>query len=241
MTPPASSSDSSASTWTTKTVYLIRHAESEENRKLSSIKNAWRDISSFSLPTSKDLTTGLGWLNVSAQIDSAVSEVGQQQINEMAEILKRDNFLQRGIQLVAHSPLQRARETSRGVLGCAAPDQRVGPVQRVLELDLLEEKSPVEWFVKQSAFAQRLQQLEIWIHQQPEETMVLVGHSQFFKALLNLSFKFGNCDVWKVEFNGERTEKDYADELPVKWSNLKKLYSCQAVPSQQSAENMCGL
>jgi broad specificity phosphatase PhoE len=212
-----------------KTIYLIRHAQSEENRRLASMKQAVRDVSNLSLPNSSDVSAAMGWFNIPAQLDSAVSGLGQNQILEMAEILKEADFLNKAvIQLVVHSPLQRARDTCLGILNCSAPDHVAVPVKRVVELDLLKEQSVTEIMITQKAFQQRLKQFEEWLDLQPEETIVLVGHSLFFRSLLNLSFKFGNCDVWKVNFDGQRKEKDFADALPVKWSNLQKLYSCQA-------------
>ena len=37
------------------------------------------------------------------------------------------------------------------------------------------------------------------MEEQPEERVVVVGHSQWFKRCLGMTFKFDNCDVWKVE------------------------------------------
>lgn len=221
-----------------KTVYLIRHAESEENRRLFSMKTAVNDVARFSMPKASDVSAAMSWFYIPAQVDSAVSEKGKQQIAEMAELLKKEKFLER-IQLVAHSPLQRARDTSKGVLGCEAPDILVEPVQRVVDLDILEELTLLEWTVTRSSFIQRLAKLEEWLQAQPEESIVLVGHSQFFKALLNLGFKFRNCDVWRVNFDAQRTSRDDRDtsskyNLPAKWTNLTKLYSCETENSVDS-------
>ena len=215
-----------------KTIYLIRHAQSEENRRLASAKTAIQDLFQFSLPKSSDIYAGLELINIPAQIDSHVSPVGKAQIHEMADVLKTADFLQHeNIQLVVHSPLLRAKETSMGMLGCAAPDSLVAPVQKVLELNLLLEKTPAEWTIRYSSFLQRLVDLEHWLEQQPESQIVLVGHSQLFKALLHQNFKFGNCDVWQVDFCGQQpqVEQPNIDEdapPPAKWSNLKKLFNC---------------
>ena len=258
------STGTSSSSNSVKTVYLIRHAESEENRRLGSMKTAVNDVARFSVPKASDVSAAMSWLYIPAQVDSAVSEKGKRQIAEMAELLKKERFLER-IQLVAHSPLQRARDTSKGVLGCEAPDILVEPVQRVVGLDILEELTLLEWTVTRSSFVQRLAKLEDWLQAQPEESIVLVGHSQFFKALLNLGFKFRNCDVWQVRkfnalaltiiseisefvadtiafdsgFDAQRTTKDDKDasskyNLPAKWTNLTKLYSCEPENSVES-------
>jgi hypothetical protein len=81
---------------------------------------------------------------------------------------------------------------------------------------------------------------------QPEETVAVVGHSQYFKAMLGLDFKFGNCDVWQVQFDGNgdvssssssspalESKNDVEIDgatytLPKPWSQLKKVYTCAA-------------
>merc|ERR1739845_41405 len=37
--------------------------------------------------------------------------------------------------------------------------------------------------------------------EQPENIIVVVGHSQYFKSMLGLDFKFGNCDIWELKFD----------------------------------------
>jgi len=227
-----------------KTIYLIRHAQSEENRRLNSLKESFKAVARFSLPKSDDVSTSLKLLNIPAQIDSDVSDLGNSQIKQLAETLRQADFLtSHGIQLVAHSPLKRACQTSEGMLGCESslntkPDQ----VRRVVELDLLTEKSPYEWIPGNGeALRQRIKDLEIWLMEQPEETICLVGHSQFFKNMLQLNFLFGNCDVWRVMlFDSDIEEDDEKDEeykVGKGWSGLKKLYSYRKPESNHPNAN----
>ena len=222
---------------TPKTVYMIRHAESEENRRVSSLKSAAKAIfTRFSWPRSQDVSAAFELLRVSDQIDSNVSEFGKEQIAHMAQRLTAANFVAASqIELVAHSPLIRARETCRGMLGCMAnPDAvTVESVKAVHELDFLKEKTPAEWLPTHSAgFYKRLATLEDWIAQQPETVIALVGHSQFFKALLKLDYKFGNCDVVQVEFQPSATG------ATSKWSNLKDVHICQLQPKVAIADSI---
>jgi hypothetical protein len=88
---------------------------------------------------------------------------------------------------------------------------------------------------------------------QPEETVAVVGHSQYFKAMLGLDFKFGNCDVWQVQFDGNATSDSSSSTsspalenkneveidgatytLPKPWSQLKKLYTCDNIPATET-------
>jgi broad specificity phosphatase PhoE len=231
---------------TKKTVYLIRHAESEENRRLGSLKNAYSSVfRHWTLPAMSDLVATAELVNIPAQVDSSVSVVGQAQIENMADTLKRHNFVQAsGIQLVVHSPLLRARETCFGMLQCRAttsaaaattaatnsdPDANGNDdcinseemeqyalhasVQRVEELHLLTEKTPLEWIpgpYMREQFRARIAAFEEWLHEQPESVVAVVGHSQYFRSMLNLPYKFNNCDVWKVQFDysSSAVEKD---------------------------------
>ena len=85
----------------TKTIYLIRHAESEENRRLGSLKSVFKSLGGFSLPSASDIKASTELLNVPAQVDSSVSDVGAQQIAEMGARLKEVNFVvTENIQLV---------------------------------------------------------------------------------------------------------------------------------------------
>lgn len=190
-----------------KKLFLIRHAESLENERLACLTRSLSGLSRLSLPSASDLRRSVELINVSAQVDSAVSDVGRDQINQVGGRLRADNFLTKNnVQLVAHSPLLRARQTSEGMLGCvAAPfgsDEShtvTAPVKRVEELSCLEEKHPSEWIPGNfGAFAKRMADFEAWVCDQPENTMAIVGHSQFFKAMLELDYKFSNCDVWEV-------------------------------------------
>jgi broad specificity phosphatase PhoE len=231
-----------------KTIYVIRHAESEENRRLAALSRCGGSIGKFQLPSSSDFKAGSGFLlNIMGQVDSDLSEAGKAQIKTIAAKLQQDNFVESaGVQLIAHSPLQRAKQTCKGMLGCDSDDSECdySSVNRVVELPLLIEKTPAEWIPGNSkSLATRIQKLEEWLIEQPESTILLVGHSQLFKAMLGLSFKLGNCDVWKatLEAKGgdatmmpvvvlettDTTPKavDNAQyKLPRGWSDLRRLY-----------------
>ena len=225
-------------THTKKVIYLIRHAESEENRRIGSLGKCYGDLRSFRLPSTKDVTSSLGLLNVPAQIDSDVSEEGRLQISTVGDELRRDNFVtEHGIEMVAHSPLKRARQTALGMLGCMTPSNKDVNIGRVEETALLTEKTPAEWLPGNiGSLHKRIGDLEEWLRAQPETRIALVGHSQFFKAMLGLKFKFGNCDVWQIEFDApamDVTNEAYGI-LPREWSGLKRLYTF--VHSKKEAE-----
>mmetsp|Transcript_8706 Transcript_8706/g.10146 ORF Transcript_8706/g.10146 Transcript_8706/m.10146 type:complete len:315 (-) Transcript_8706:211-1155(-) len=200
-----------------KTVYLIRHAESDENRRLGSLGRIFQGCTSLTRPNKSDFVASIELLNVQAQIDSDVSEVGRRQINQLGARLEEENFVEeKGVQLVAHSPLKRARQTSEGMLRCVTsrPDvttdedstaagAKANSVSRVVELEILKERTPIEWLpTNYDAFTKRIASFEKWLGEQPEDVIAIVGHSQYFKSMLGLDFKFGNCDVWELQFDG---------------------------------------
>ena len=286
MTESSSSSSSSSSSHDdvnsrqVKTVYLIRHAESEENRRISSLKQIGHSITRFSFPSRKDVASSVQLLNIPAQVNTPISKDGHSQVSNVSQQLHQANFWEgHDIQLVAYSPLQRARDTAAGFLLCRTDedgnnsnnnkssnnDDSLGGEftsrileqdrsQRVLELDLLLEKQPSEWIPGNSASMwRRIESFEKWLAEQPENKIVCVGHSQFFKAMLNLDFKFANCDVWHVQLNPnhinnksnnntvpasdcskKRTTANAPNKsceypnLPPQWSGLKRLYQVES-------------
>lgn len=111
---------------------------------------------------------------------------------------------------------------------------------------------PSEWIPgNYESFRARIAKFEEWLQTQPEETVAVVGHSQYFKAMLGLDFKFGNCDVWQVQFDGNGSSSSDSSSpalennneveidgatytLPKPWSQLKKLYTCGDPPATET-------
>ena len=289
----------STSASTIKTVYLIRHAESEENRRIASLSRCFKKLTKFSLPTSSDLVASAELINVKAQVDSNVSEIGEKQISNMGNKLRQVDFVNtEGLQLIVHSPLLRARQTCEGLLGVVAPKpssttstsevnddmttekkeeetstkssstpKQNSPDRRVIELDLLLEKTPQEWTpLYYNGFIQRINTFESWLANQPESVIGIVGHSQFFKAMLQLDFKFNNCDVYKFHFDISKKNQQKDDDnsvegsitgaaggvepaataatsetsttwkLPPQWSNMTLLHKCEVESSKKDID-----
>ena len=280
-----------------KTVYLIRHAESMENQRIASMFSCLGDLGRFSLPKTSDVGASLELLNISANADAPISEMGHQQCAVMKEILQKHDFLvSQQVELIVHSPLQRAKDTCVELLGykcdqlydeeqkgkdnkdietihfvpgseeknkkkdmedssgttteTEAPRQNFkGKLKRVINLQLLTEKSHKEWLPGSSgSFERRVSDFQRWLTNQPETTVCIVGHSQFFKLLLGLPFKFQNCDVYKVTFDPQKTKPNEpvilehdgtADEcrLNPQWYDLEKLFSCNTQSSSYNNDN----
>ena len=221
-----------------KTVYFIRHAESEENRRLASLKTCVQSLQGFQLPTTAHIQSSLELLNVSAQIDSDVSDIGIQQIQDLARQVKETNFLQQhNIELVVHSPLIRATQTCfQGLLLDHSTNESNSKGFRILEVDLLMEKTPREW-VDSGNFRQRMINFQQWLTEQPESTICIVGHSQYFKAMLQLDFKFDNCDIWKATFHSDKFVTDNGNSKTKEtkvWSDLERVLECRVKRSNHT-------
>jgi hypothetical protein len=71
----------------TKTVYLIRHAESDENRRKACLKTSMQGLGKLKLPKKEDVVASMELMNVQAQLNSNVSPRGQEQVRIIISLL----------------------------------------------------------------------------------------------------------------------------------------------------------
>ena len=64
----------------TKTIYLIRHAESDENRRQECLKLSVKGLGKLKLPKREDVMASMELMNVGAQLNTCVSAKGQDQV-----------------------------------------------------------------------------------------------------------------------------------------------------------------
>lgn len=208
---------------TMKTVVLCRHAESKENVKIRAFKDGVARLKNWSLPTMRQVSKSLSLLKYNT--DQAVSPAGQEQIQMMANAIKSSNFLEKfQPELVCHSPLQRAKDTSRGIFGQKETD---------IELASLTEMTPVEifWFNDRST-RERIHDFETWLDSRHEERIIIVGHSRYFKLMLNADEVIGNCSIIKCTFNPPLSlpsSKEVNSEVNSRWHVDEVLYSLEGV------------
>ena len=191
-----------------KTIYLIRHAESEENVKMHGLQEVGVSLYNRRLPSSNDVNNSMSFIysGATGDTDSDLSPQGKEQIKELNQILDEDSqknlrSLINDVDMIGHSPLIRARETCYGAFGLEKDD---GP-ENVVELACLEEATPWETVVqgRKNTVYKRIDELKDWIEKQTEaSTICLVGHSEYFMIMLGISRaeKFWNCDVWCVQY-----------------------------------------
>lgn len=170
-----------------KTIYLIRHAESEQNTKL-------RGLLEGKISQGLDLVYDYDY-------DSEISVDGQQQLQlAMTRLAAEKPAWKEEVEMIVHSPLQRAVRTCEAVF----------PGRSAFVLDELVELVPSEK-VFSSSVDFRMQRFLHWLALHPAKTVAAVGHGHYFGlmlgGLLNVSMK--NVDVWKCEF--DVTEKQFID------------------------------
>jgi hypothetical protein len=66
------------------------------------------------------------------------------------------------------------------------------------------ERTPMEW-LNPAALDLRIEEFEEWLDSIQEERICVVGHSQYFKTMLGMSYKFKNCDVWQLTYVPRRS------------------------------------
>lgn len=242
-----------------KTLYLIRHAESLENVAYKGARSVQASYAARKLPDPKDVgdSLKLAFRMFRPEVmNAALSLVGEKQVTQLHTSLKMDHFWEKlkaqeaaadRPLLLTHSPLVRAKQTAYGALlgpQQMAPDATAEDVSdvKIKELPSLREVNPIEiigdaimpW-KKKKTVDKRIEAFEEWLQSRPEETIVVVGHSVYFKRMLNLPKTFDNCDVWEAKFDispsrsdvKTRTvegDRDDADELPRSWTSLRRLY-----------------
>ena len=70
----------------------------------------------------------------------------------------------------------------------------------VLECAHLNEETPLEYIAGGLGFRRRIRRFEAWLSRRRESSVIVCGHSAFFKAMLGQRRKMNNCDLVEVEF-----------------------------------------
>jgi phosphohistidine phosphatase SixA len=116
---------------------------------------------------------------------------------ELGKLLIEADFMAQ-LDLIAHSPLTRAQKTCYGALD-------LDGIAPVVSLDCLKEVTPRETVVRgRRPVQERISALQEWIEAQEADTIALVGHSEYFKVMLDLTKRFKNCDVWKASYGQKK-------------------------------------
>jgi phosphohistidine phosphatase SixA len=169
----------------TKTIYLIRHAESLQNVAMSRMSRG-------------DVKAGLAVAQLGH--DAPLSQEGYNQIKNAKQKLSQMNYSPGGDnspvpELVLHSNLERARETAMGIF----PKDGSIPL---LELPFIFERTIFEYAMP-SGLGTRIQNLHTWLCSREESVVAIVGHGQFFKMWLRLTDTQHNLSCIKCAWSSD--------------------------------------
>lgn len=115
------------------------------------------------------------------------------------------------------------------------------------ELELLREVNPRELLTQGNrALDKRIHLFEEWIENRQEDPIVVVGHSVYFKRMLQLPNVFANCDVWELKYSVDNdvekvkaVSKDSSVGLmenhvpPRSWLTMKQVYKYHVDESEK--------
>lgn len=179
---------------------FIRHGQSEENLKFQHFCEGINGIKQkLKFPNTQQIQSSFQLLQ--NQLNSDLSELGKCQVMDMKRILEEAKFWEKVLlhpedYCIICSPLIRAEMTLKGIL----PNVNEGfiPLQYNIH-EFLREAKPHEYIFNFS-LKHRQKQFIHWTQTIPkDQTIIAVGHAQYFKSLLGLtSHLIRNCDVWEA-------------------------------------------
>ena len=123
---------STIETFQKKTIFLIRHAESENNVAKREVFDAWKNLKSFkSLPTRRQLycASTLVWIPMNTDL----SDRGESMVLALRNKLQSNDFLaNHRIELILHSHLTRAKRTCEGIFPALSTSGTVAAYSHLL-------------------------------------------------------------------------------------------------------------
>lgn len=178
-----------------KTVWLVRHAESENNVSKRTFRSTF---GSGRLPTTRAEWVSVGQLPL-VRMDTPLSAHGRRQAEAQRAVLDAADFVARERpELVLHSPLVRARDTCLTLFGGGG-----GPA--VEQFDELYERSISEHLWR-SWLQPRVARFTAHLLSRPERRIVAVGHSSFFEEMCGAIM--GNTSVWRATLSAAGEWRD---------------------------------
>jgi broad specificity phosphatase PhoE len=175
-----------------KTVFLVRHAQSDNNVSKLAFRSSLKRGRVPSWPEARAMAP-----MVSFPMDTALSDEGRRQVEAQRRNLDAVGFLESNeVQLVVHSPLRRAKATCQGLFA---------PHETVVEHPELYERGAWE-HVRRAAIVPRIHGFVSWLLGREEQSIVVVGHSSFFTEMSGVTLD--NCSVWRFSLTGDGKWED---------------------------------
>ena len=205
---------------------LVRHSESEENRRIESFKTCCRgqrgemscaEVMEIFLHRMRDAPISERGHRMIANVRRQMYSGAQQQrqrggagdldgVDDGAAADTEHLLPWPTVDAYLHSPLERTHHTLSGLF----PHHE----DRFESLRCLVEKQPME-FVFPCTFLRRLEEFRSYLaeHEPWRRCVVVGGHSQFFKAFLGMDRKMENVEVIECDFNRRSREVTNARTL----------------------------
>eukprot|EP01083_Nonionella_stella_P091698 256406_1 len=175
---------------TIKTVFLVRHAQSQNNCDKQHATTAWEQLKRFQLPTSEQFYGALNMLKF--DMNTPLTETGCKQVEQGSEWVEKTKFLEENkVDTILASPLQRACSTCHGLFEIQA--NQLGIPIRTCE-QIMEQRA-AEYVLYD--IRNRTRQFTEWLAHQPENVFVLVSHSIFLRQMLGTPTYFTNGSIWR--------------------------------------------
>lgn len=171
-----------------KKVIFIRHAESQNNVAKQDAAATWLACKTFTgWPSLKQIGSIASMITIPMNTD--LSDAGEKMAGNLRHQMNQTDFISNhGVELIVHSPLIRAQRT------CSILFEHTGVP--IVENEFIFEKNISEHF-RFADMNRRVTQFIEWLRARPECVIVVVGHSAFFRSLLQLKkdMKMKNCEV----------------------------------------------
>jgi broad specificity phosphatase PhoE len=175
---------------------LIRHAQSINNVDKAVVKHSWAELRTGVWPTS------LPWRSFGALLtvpmDTDLSPDGLVMVTTQRQVLSSANFLaEQKVDVILHSHLLRAQRTAEGLFSGNERNLTLQCHQGLYEKDVLETFGVSSIAERVEAFKRSLlfPEEKGGILPGGTQTVVVVGHSAFFRQLMGRTEGMKNCEV----------------------------------------------
>ena len=188
-----------------KRIIFIRHGESFGNALLKLTIETFASQIHFLSPNKlASLPSAL----ISAISLSSLTKLGCIQAGELRRFIETSSQLTNASNyVIVHSTLLRARQTASILF----PKHPMTTLSMLREVTISEEVSGV--------LPPRLREFENWLSNTPHETIIIVGHCQYFRKLFGLAGHICNCDMWTCDAS--------VGTSAISYNNLQLLYRCE--------------
>lgn len=187
-----------------KRIVFIRHGESPRNALLKLLVEVFLTWKSF---LCREKLVELPYALLAAVSLSSLTKLGCQQAAELRQHIEKTGLLSNTPNYtIVHSTLLRARQTATIIFR----DHAMTSLACLREISVMEEM--------RGGTPKRLHDFEEWLRKSPHETIIMVGHCQYFRKLFHLGGHIYNCDMWSCDAT--------IGSSAIRYNNIHLLHRC---------------